>query len=390
MLLGLLAGCLCAWLLERSLPGAAQGIATVGRIPSALPPFHLPKVTLQDLGNLSGIAVALTLVALGQSLSIAKAVAQRSGQRLDINREFIGQGLANLAGGCFSAYVSCGSLNRSMPNLEAGARTPLAAVFAALLVVALVAFGGALIAAIPLAAISATLLLVARGLLDLGRWREVLRVSRTEALVAGVTFLATLTIPLDRAVLLGTLVSLVAYLYRTSHPAIRPLVPDGSTPERRFTPLDELGHQAQECPQLKLVRVEGSVFFGAVQHVTEQLDGFRRAQPGQKHALFMTKSMNFIDLAGNDLWRREWRERRGLGGDLYFHRPRTPVLQLFAKTGFLKELGEGHVFSSKDQALRSIYPRLDAEICRTCTARTFVECAARAAEPAKDASRPDC
>ncbi len=158
-------------------------------------------------------------------------------------------------------------------------------------------------------------------------------------LVAGVTFLATLTIPLDRAVLLGTLVSLVAYLYRTSHPAIRPLVPDPRTPERRFTPLDELGQPAQECPQLKLVRVEGSVFFGAVPHVGDQLDGFRRAQPGQKHALFMTKSMNFIDLAGNDLWRREWRERRAQGGDLYFHRPRTPVLQLFAKTGFLKGAG---------------------------------------------------
>lgn len=392
MLLGLLAGCLSAWILERSVAGAAQGIATVGRIPSALPPFHLPNVTLQDLGNLSGIAVALTLVALGQSLSIAKAVAQRSGQRLDVNREFRGQGLANLVGGCFSAYVSCGSLNRSMPNFEAGARTPLAAVFAALLVVALVAFGGALIAAIPLAAIAATLLLVARGLLDLGRWREVLRVSRTEALVAGVTLLATLTIPLDRAVLLGTLVSLVAYLYRTSHPAIRPLVPDPRTPERRFTPLDELGQPAQECPQLKLVRVEGSVFFGAVPHVGDQLDGFRSAQPGQKHALFMTKSMNFIDLAGNDLWRREWRERRAQGGDLYFHRPRTPVLQLFAKTGFLKELGDGHIFSSKDQALRSIYPRLDPGVCRSCTARTFVECAARAAEqaPGADATRADC
>ncbi len=116
--------------------GAAQGIATVGRIPSGAAALPSANVTLQDLGNLSGIAVALTLVALGQSLSIAKAVAQRSGQRLDVNREFRGQGLANLVGGCFSAYVSCGSLNRSMPNFEAGARTPLAAVFAALLVVA--------------------------------------------------------------------------------------------------------------------------------------------------------------------------------------------------------------------------------------------------------------
>ena len=84
------------------------------------------------LPDLVGIAFALTIVALGQSISIAKAVAARSGQHIDANREFRGQGLSNIVGGMFSSYVSCGSLNRSFPNLDAGARTPLAAVFASL------------------------------------------------------------------------------------------------------------------------------------------------------------------------------------------------------------------------------------------------------------------
>lgn len=377
MLLGLLAGFACAQILMW-VQGEGAHIAVVGPIPSALPPFRVPDVSWQDLGELSSIALALTLVALGQSLSISKAVAARSGQTLNVNREFVGQGLSNAVGGLFSAYVSCGSLNRSMPNLEAGARTPLAAVFAALLVVVLVAFGGGLIAQIPLAAIAATLLLVAYGLIDIARWKQVLSVSRTETLVAGVTFLATLSIPMDRAVLLGTLVSLVAYLYRTSHPAIRPLLPS-PTADRRFTPIDELPLPVgEECPQLKLVRVEGSVYFGAVQHVTDQLQLFRRLKPDQRHALFMVKSMNFIDLAGNDLWQHEMRERRAVGGDIYFHRPRTPVMQMLGETGMLTELGDGHVFASKDQALRSIYERLDPERCRTCSVRVFKECEARA------------
>jgi SulP family sulfate permease len=377
MLLGLIAGFVCAQLL-RAIQGVQAGIDVVGPIPSAIPPFHVPDVSWADLGELSSIALALTLVALGQSLSISKAVAARSGQALNVNREFVGQGLSNAIGGLFSAYVSCGSLNRSMPNLQAGARTPLAAVFAALLVIVLVAFGGRLIEQIPLAAIAATLLLVAYGLVDKSRWKEVLKVSRSETLVSGATFLATLSIPLDRAVLLGTLVSLVAYLYRTSHPAIRPLLPDPHTPERHFTPIDELPlPRGQECPQLKLVRVEGSVYFGAAQHVGDQLQSFRREAPGQRHALFMVKSMNFIDLAGNDLWRHEMNERRGYGGDIYFHRPRTPVMQMFAQTGLIEELGDGHVFSSKNQALQRIYERLDLDVCRSCTARVFKECEAR-------------
>lgn len=387
MLVGLLAGCLAAFVIDWLKPGLHAGISTVGAMPSALPPFHLPEVSFTDLANLSSIAVALTLVALGQSLSISKALAQRSGQRIDVNREFIGQGLANGIGGFFSSYVSCGSLNRSLPSYEAGARTPLAAVFSALLLVLLVSFGSALIAQIPLAAIAAMLLLVAWNLVDGARWRHVLRTSRSEALVAAVTFMATLTIPLDRAVLLGTLVSLMVYLYRSAHPAVRVLLPDPNDPGRRFTPLEDLQPVPEECPQLKLVRIEGSIFFGAAAHVGDHLQQFRDRHPQQKHVLFMTKSMNFIDLAGNDLWEHELKQRRGMGGDLYFHRPRAPVLELFARSGLLGRLGRDHVFASKDQALKAIYPHLDSTICRTCNARAFTECAQRAAH-APDTDAP--
>ena len=117
--------------------------------------------------DLLSLAFALTIVALGQSISIAKAVAARSGQAIDANREFRGQGLSNIVGGFFSSYVSCGSLNRSLPNLEAGARTPLAAVFASLWLLALLAVTAPLLALIPLPAIAALLLLVAWSLFDL-------------------------------------------------------------------------------------------------------------------------------------------------------------------------------------------------------------------------------
>lgn len=376
MLLGLLAGYGVALLLNQA-GASGQHVNVVGPIPSALPHFNVPDVDWRKLPDLLGIASALTIVALGQSISIAKAVALRSGQHIDANREFIGQGLSNILSGFFSGYISCGSLNRSVPNFEAGARTPLASVFSALWLVALVAISAPLLAQIPMAAIAAMLLLVAWGLLDIARLRRIFTLSRTEFAIAIGTFAATLVIRLEMAVLLGTVLSLVAYLYRTSRPAVRSLVPDADDPDRRFTPLDELRRPQPECPQLKLLRMEGAIYFGAVQYVTDRLHWLRTVNPGQTHLLAMTKSMNFIDLAGAEMWESELAERRALGGDLYFHRPRTQVLQTWEQTGFTDKLGPDHIFPTKRQALHTIIDQLSPEICAQCQVRIFEECAAR-------------
>ncbi|WP_011297466.1 SulP family inorganic anion transporter [Cupriavidus necator] len=377
MLLGLMAGYGVALLLNRTGWGGGHHVNVVGPIPSAIPAFHVPDISWRSVPDLLGIASALTIVALGQSISIAKAVALRSGQHIDANREFIGQGLSNIAGGLFSGYISCGSLNRSVPNFEAGAKTPLASVFSALWLLALVAVSASLLAQIPLAAIAAMLLLVAWGLFDFARLRRIAALSRTEFAIAVGTFAATLMIRLEMAVLLGTILSLVAYLYRTSRPAVRSLVPDADDPGRRFTPLDELHRPQPECPQLKLLRMEGAIYFGAVQYVTDRLHWLRTVNASQKHLLAMTKSMNFIDLAGAEMWEAELSERRAAGGDLYFHRPRTQVLQTWEQTGFTGKLGPDHVFSTKRQALHTIIGQLPPDVCAQCKVRIFEECAQR-------------
>jgi sulfate permease, SulP family len=373
MLLGLVAGTGVGWLLTLALPTLAP-VATAGTLPSAWPPFHLPQVPWQRWPDLLGLAAALTIVALGQSLAIAKAVAARSGQRLDTNREFIGQGLSNLVGGLFSSYVSCGSLNRSIPNLQAGARTPLAAVLSALLLVLLVWASAPLLAHIPLAAIGALLLLVAWSLFDLPRWRRLHHLSRREFMIAAATLFATLTMRLEIAILLGTLLSLLVYLYRTSRPAMRTMGFDKRAPDRRLVVLETHPQALPECPQLKLLRMEGSVYFGAVPYVAERLHELRAAQGSPKHLLVMAKSMNFVDLPGAEMWQHEMLERRAAGGDLYFHHPRTGVLQLWEPMGFTAVLGPGHLFDDKKSAFATIVPRLDAAICARCTARIFHEC----------------
>jgi SulP family sulfate permease len=360
LLLGMIAGMLGAAALARW-THRWPAVEVVGVVPQAWPHWQPPDVDWRQLPELTGLAIALTIIALGQSYSIAKVLSQRSGQYIDANREFFGQGLSNVLGGLFSCFLSCGSLNRSLPNLETGARTPLASVFSALWLLALVAVSAGLIASIPMAAVAGLLLLVAWWLLDVVQWRRLLQLSQLEFGIALATLIATLAIRLELAILVGTLLSLAAYLWRTARPAMRTMGFD----TRRALP---------ECPQLKLLRMEGSVYFGATQHVAERLHTLRNAADPQKHLLVMAKSMNFIDLAGDDLWRDEMRLRRAAGGDLYFHRPRPPVIELWQRSGFLDELGRDHIFPDKRIAIATIVPKLDLSICRRCTVKLFEEC----------------
>ena len=120
--------------------------------------------------------------------------------------------------------------------------------------------------------------------------------------------------------------------------------------------------------------MEGEVYFGATQHVADKLHALRHEANPQKHLLVMGKSMNFIDLAGAELWEQELNARRAMGGDLYFHRPRPEVIAMWRTTGFTRLLGPEHQFPDKRVAIATIFPKLDPQICSTCTARIFWEC----------------
>lgn len=384
MLIGLAVATALAWGWSRWTAGSAtpsSALRLVGTIATPWPRFEVPRISWTQASDLVGLAFALTIVALGQDISIAKTVALRSGQRIDANREFRGQGLSNIIGGFFSSYVSCGSMNRSMPNLEAGARTPLSSVFSALLLLGLVAFSAPVLARIPMAALAGLLVLVALALLDLKRWRQLFALSRTDFGVALATLAATVTIRLEMAILLGMLLSLMSFLYRTSRPAMRSMGFDSRGLDRQFVVIDtpddpdEPPHPTlPECPQLKLLRMEGEVYFGATQHVADILHALRSQPNPQKHLLVMAKSMNFIDLAGAELWAAELAARRAMGGGLYFHRPRPEVIRMWRKTGFTDVLGPEHQFPDKFSAISTIFGKLDPEICRHCSARIFWEC----------------
>jgi SulP family sulfate permease len=197
---------------------ASSAIPLVGALPAAVPPLSLPSFDLDDWNRLGGSAVAIAILGLTEAVAIARAVALRSGQTIEGNQEFIGQGLSNIAGSFLSGYPSSGSFTRSGVNFEAGAKTPLAAVFASLILVAILFFIAPVVAFLPIAAMAGVLFVVARGLVDVPEIRRILKKpkgDREESAVLLVTFFATLLIALEFAVFIGIALSLILRALRS-------------------------------------------------------------------------------------------------------------------------------------------------------------------------------
>jgi len=370
MIVALLVGSLYAWVLNL-IPqlDAHQHVATVKALSGIFPQLSVPNFSLEALRKTASIAVALTMLGLTEAVSIARAIAVRSEQRIDGNQEFIGQGLSNLAGSFFSAYASSGSFNRSGLNYEAGARTPMAAVLSAAFLPLIVLLVAPLVRFLPVPAMAGLLFLVAWGLIDIPQMRNIMRTSIAETVVLVITVLATLFVELEFAIYAGVLLSLMLYLKRTSHPLILDVKPDPDEGSYHYATDTGL----PDCPQLKCVRVNGSIFFGAVDHTQQVLQQIGETT-SQKHVLIVSSGINFVDIAGAELLAHEAKRRRRSGGGLYFYRLKNEVINLLERGGYLNNIGKENIFPVKFRAVSSIYPKLDTAICRDCKLRIFREC----------------
>ena len=189
---------------------AWPALATLQALPGAWPPLSIPDLSIDTVRSLFGATLVMTLLALTEASAIAKAVALRHSDKLDGNQEFIGQGLANIVGSFFSAFPTSGSFNRSGVNVAAGARTPLAAVCAAVFLVVILLAVAPLARWLPLAVVGGLLFVVAWGLVDrrdiAGQWHAGWR-TRAPMLV---TFIATVALSLEWAIVLGITSALIA------------------------------------------------------------------------------------------------------------------------------------------------------------------------------------
>jgi len=370
MIIAMVAGSLYAFLLGL-IPqfDARSQIRMVEALSGIVPTLTLPEFSLEGLRKTASIAVAITMLGLTEAVSIARAIAVRSEQRIDGNQEFIGQGLSNVVGSFFSAYASSGSFNRSGLNYEAGARTPLAAVLSSAFLLLIVLLVAPLVQFLPVPAMAGILFMVAWGLIDIRQIRGILRTSRSESAVLAVTLLATLFVELEFAIYTGILLSLMLYLKRTSHPVVLDVKPEPTEGSYHYSADTGL----PDCPQVKCLRVNGSIFFGAVDHLQSVIQEYGEKTP-QKHVVIVASGINFVDLAGAEFLAHEAKRRRRSGGGLYFYRIKDEVVRLLKRGGYLDDIGGDSFFQVKRNVIAEIYPKLDNATCRECRLQIFREC----------------
>lgn len=203
MLVGVIGGSLLAYGL-RTILGEGWALPTMTQLPGALPPLSMPDLSPATLLSLLVPSLIMTLLALAEAMSIATAVAVRRNRAISGTQEILAQGLGNLAGSFFSSYPASGSFNRSGVNVEAGARTPFAAISAGVLLIVLLAFVSPLFAYLPMAAIAGLLFVVAWTLMDFAYLKRTVRRKQwADAVGWLVTFVLTLTISLEVAIVAG-------------------------------------------------------------------------------------------------------------------------------------------------------------------------------------------
>lgn len=351
-----------------------KSVAVIGEIPIGLPSFAIPHVTFSLLSSLAGPTVVIALVSFAETYSVGKAISIKSKQKVDIDQEFIGQGLANLIGSFFHCYPVSGSFSRSAINFAAGAKTGISSIVSSLFVILSLLFLTPLFTNIPKAALAA---LVINAVLLLFNPKEVfalLKKNRHDGIVAVTVFIMALVIKPDYALLLGVMMSLIFFLWKTMHPSIVRITKD---PELNMFVDGDLTNKP-DCPQILQLRIDSEIYFGNAQFLAEHiLERLEESSSSVKYLLLDFQAVNFIDITGIDELRVLMEDIKSRGVQPAFINITPPVEKVFISSGLINDIDQTLIFDSKGTATKQLFSHLDQEYCKnTCPNTLFQECIA--------------
>ncbi|MBT8317996.1 MAG: SulP family inorganic anion transporter [Lutibacter sp.] len=347
------------------LGGDINGIETVGTIPSNLPPFRIPDLNYENVSILSSGAMVLAILGLIEAVAIGRSIALHTHQKIDGNQEFIGQGLSNLIASFFSSYAGSGSFTRSGVNHQSGAKTPMSAIFASLFLMVVLLLFANYASYLPKAAMGGIILLVGYNLIDIHHIKQVYKSSGKELITLLITLLGTLFFDLEFALLAGIIVSFFFYLERTSKPNIAVLAIDEN---KRFINVLR-DKEALECSNLKIIRIDGSIYFGSLEKISDYFANLYEENKIQ-HVLIASDGINFIDLAAAEWISNEilkWQKNRG---GIYFTGLKVVSRDILIKGGFIDKIGEEIFYKDKKTAITEIHKRIN----KPCRVKAFKEC----------------
>ena len=328
----------------------------VGTIPQGLPSFRIPPLSLDMIMALLSAAIIIALVAFMESISMAKAMAAKSKQKIDPNQELIGQGIANIGGSFFQAYPATGSFTGSAINLQAGAQTGLAMVANGLFVVLTLLFLTPYLYHLPKATLAVIILLAVASLFQIQALKHTWKASRTDGIVAFITFAVTLIAAphLDKGIIVGAGLAILLHLYRTMKPRVAQLgrYKDGTLRDIRVNP------ELQTSPHIIAMRFDGSLYFANVSYFEDCVVEMVANKPNARYLLVVGDAINMIDASGEETIHHIHENLQEAGVEVVFSGLKKQILDVMRATGTFDKVGNHNIFATEDQALADIYERL--------------------------------
>jgi len=328
------------------------GGEVVGDIPRGLPSFSLPKIDYHIILHLLPFVIIISLLGFMEAISVAKAMAAKTGQRLDPNRELIGQGLANICGAVAKSYPISGSFSRSAVNLQSGAVSGLSSVFTSLTVVVVLLVLTPLFYHLPQSVLAAIIMMAVVGLINVKGFIHAWQAQWYDGAISIITFICTLAFAphLDRGILFGAGLSILVFLYKS----MRPKVVDLSLDVDR-TLHDAVASGLQECRYIDVVRFDGPLFFANASYLEDQIRNRRRSKKDLKHIIISAGSINDIDSSGEEALSLTVDRVRSAGIDISLSGVNRSVMKVLRRTHLIIKIGEDHIYPAIEDALKAVH-----------------------------------
>jgi SulP family sulfate permease len=342
----------------------AAGGSVVGAIPVGLPGVGMPTFDWRVMVDLSVAAITISLIGFMEAMSIAKAMAARTRQRLDANQELIGQGLANLTSGIFSGYPVSGSFSRSALNINAGAVTGFSSVVAGLGVAVALLWLTPLLYHLPQATLGAVIIMAVVNLVKIAPVVHAWKAKRTDGVVAIVTFVLTLVWAphLDKGIMAGVVLSLILFVFNTMRPrfAVLSRYQDG-------TLRDIAVHPLPTSPKISIVRFDGPLYFANAGYFETKVLAVVADNPELEFIIVDAEGINELDATGEEVLHHLVERLRAQGIDILVARMKKQFMDTVRRTGLIEVMGEDHFFPRVDHALTAVWTRLgeryDRDLC---------------------------
>ncbi|MBF0381127.1 MAG: sulfate permease [Magnetococcales bacterium] len=334
-----------------------MGGKVVGEIPEGLPNMAIPDLDLAIMSKLIFSAIVISLVGFMEAISIAKAMAAKTKDRVDPNQELIGQGLANIIGSIAQSYPASGSFSRSAVNLSAGAKTGMSSLFTALVVLITLLFLTPLLYHLPQAVLAAVIMMAVIGLVNFAAVKHAWYANKHDGLAAIVTFVATLGFAphLDKGIMMGAGLAIFLFLFRAMRPRIAILgqYEDGTLRDLHVHP------DLPTDDRIIIIRFDGQLFFANISYFEDSVLAALASKPDAKYILVVGDGINQLDASGEEVINHLVERMHGNGIIMVFAGLKKQVLDVMRRTNLFEHIGgDNNIFATKDQALMEIYNRI--------------------------------